>query len=181
MLEEITQGDKASDVTLKFEKKSRLSHQPSEEQEGAAEEEKEDDQTDMEFSSLREATQSPPIVVQPQEDEIPEERDPEIARILSDSVLDDMTVSRACTALACRLSEALIGLEVLKVSNLTGRHGMQALDGPKLKIIEQLIFKKYGHRLSARDFRTLWKKCRDAIGNKCRNLRHTRYVLPPDI
>ena len=87
-----------------------------------------------------------------------------------------MPIERAATGIACQLAEIYFGLPVLRVSNLTGRDGRSALDTTVMNRIASDIRSHFGQRISSpSDFRVLWKRCHDAIGGKCRHLRHKRY------
>ena len=97
-------------------------------------------------------------------------------RILGDPTWLDMPIERAATGIACQLAEIYFGLPVLRVSNLTGRDGRSALDTTVMNRIASDIRSHFGQQISSpSDFRVLWKRCRDAIGGKCRHLRHKRY------
>ena len=97
-------------------------------------------------------------------------------QILADPRWDTLSLERAATGISCQLAEYYFGLEVLRVSNLTGRDGRVPLNPTVLARILEDIRRYFGQRICTQnDFHRLWRRCRDAIGNKCRNLRYDRY------
>ena len=91
--------------------------------------------------------------------------------ILKDSTLKTLGIMNESTAIACRLADLYFGAKVLGKSTLTGRNGTQVLDREILEEIRLDIQKHLGSRVAENKFITIWKKCRESIGAKCKHIR----------
>ena len=103
------------------------------------------------------------------------EMDP-ISRATKDPYLTAIAPEKACTLLACHLANIIFGPDVLAHSNLTGRDDHTALNPPDMTRIRDIIKRQFGNKFDTeRDFNSVWKKCRDSIGTKCKNARKSAY------
>ena len=93
--------------------------------------------------------------------------------ILNDKNLKSMSIMKQSSLLACRLADVYFGPAVLRECTLTGRNGTQMLDPDILQIIRDDIRNYFGPSMTNDLFIAIWKRCRDAIGAKCKNLRST--------
>ena len=92
--------------------------------------------------------------------------------ILKDPLYGDMPPDKACTRVAVRLADVTFGPEVLAASNLTGRDHLSALSPKLLLHIHNIIKREYETKLPDNmPFSSVWKRCRDSIGAKCKNYR----------
>ena len=99
-----------------------------------------------------------------------------ISRAAKDPCLTALAPEKACTLLACRLADIIFGPDVLAHSNLTGRDDRTALNPPDMTRIRDIIKRQFGHKFDTeRDFNSVWKKCLDSIGTKCKNARKSAY------
>ncbi|XP_070573652.1 uncharacterized protein [Ptychodera flava] len=96
-----------------------------------------------------------------------------IEEILRDVKWDCLGKTVGPRQLTIRLAEECVfGADILKRSTVTGKGPYQALSPSGLKTIKDAVRRKYYDILSSEEFEEVWeKKCKEALGQRCKQLR----------